>query len=135
MARLSWLIGALLVLSSAGFGANQLARYVGSKVCFGCHADIYRSFLKTDMGRSMRSANDLSPASIPDEARVQISGETRSLKVSHDATGWYQTEEEPNVFLDRHKLDYVVGSGANGLSFVVRRGNNLVQAPLSFYSK
>ncbi len=135
MARLSWLISALLVLSSAGFGANQRARYVGSNVCFGCHADIYRSFLKTDMGRSMRSANDLSPASIPDEARVQIAGGTRSLKVSHDATGWYQSEEEPNVFLDRHKLDYVVGSGANGLSFIVRRGNNLVQAPLSFYSK
>jgi hypothetical protein len=29
----------------------------------------------------------------------------------------------------------VIGSGANGLSFVVKRGNYLFQAPLSFYSK
>jgi hypothetical protein len=135
MARLSSWIPALMALNSIAFGAIQQPGYVGSKVCFGCHADIYRSFLKTDMGRSMRPASELNLASIPDNATVPISADNRVLRVFHDDAGWHQSETEPNVFVNQHKLDYVVGSGANGLSFIVRRGNNLFQAPLSFYSK
>ncbi|MGI9071610.1 MAG: cytochrome c3 family protein [Bryobacteraceae bacterium] len=135
MARLSSCIPALVALNSIAFGAIQQPRYVGSKVCFGCHADIYRSFLKTDMGHSMRPASELNLAGIPDNATIPISTDNRVLRVFHDDAGWHQSETEPNVFVDEHKLDYVVGSGANGLSFIVRRGNNLFQAPLSFYSK
>jgi hypothetical protein len=135
MVKVVWGILAAMALSSVAFGTTQQPRYVGSKLCFACHADIYRSFLKTDMGRSMRLASELSPADIPADARVPIAGDTRVLRVFHDAAGWHQTEAEPNVFVDEHKLEYVVGSGANGLSFIVRRGNNLFQAPLSFYSK
>jgi hypothetical protein len=124
-----------MALSSIGFGATQQARYVGSKICFGCHADIYRSFQKTDMGRSMRPASELNQAGIPREATVPLASEGHLLRVVHDDSGWHQSETEPNVFVDEHKLDYVVGSGANGLSFIVRRGNHLFQAPLSFYSK
>jgi len=135
MARLSSCALALAGLSFAASGASPQAQYVGSKVCFGCHADIYRSFLKTGMGRSMRLANDLSPADIPAEASVPLPAEGRTLRVFHDDAGWHQSETEANVFVDEHKLDYAVGSGANGLSFIVRRGNYLFQAPLSFYSK
>jgi hypothetical protein len=34
-------------------GLTAGERYVGSKVCSSCHAEIYKSFSKTDMGRSM----------------------------------------------------------------------------------
>lgn len=135
MVSLSWCILAPVALSSLGFGATEQARYVGSKICFGCHADIYRSFQKTDMGRSMRPASELNQAGILTEATVPLASEGRVLRVFHDDAGWHQSETEPNVFVDEHKLDYVVGSGANGLSFIVRRGNHLFQAPLSFYSK
>src|SRR4051794_6552175 len=127
MARLSSCIPVLMALSSVAFGAIQQPRYVGSKGCFGCHADIYRSFLKTDMGCSMRPASELNLAGIPDNATVSLSTGNRVLRVFHDDAGWHQSETEPNVFVDEHKLDYVVGSGANGLSFIVRRGNNLFQ--------
>jgi Tetratricopeptide repeat/Doubled CXXCH motif (Paired_CXXCH_1) len=109
--------------------------YVGSKNCFGCHQSIYRSFVKTDMGRSMRSAAAFSQTNVPVETSVPLAGSNRLLRVFRDDTGWHQSESEPNVFNDQHKLEYVVGSGANGLSFVVRRGDYLFQAPLSFYSK
>lgn len=39
------------------------------------------------------------------------------------------------MFVDEHQLDYVVGSGTNGLTFLVRRGDRLFEAPLSYYSK
>ena len=33
------------------------------------------------------------------------------------------------------KLAYVVGAGENGYSYIIRRGDFLFQAPLSFYTK
>jgi hypothetical protein len=123
-----------------GVAANALAappeaRYTGSKTCYGCHAEIYRSFAKTDMARSMRTASELDKASVPREAMVAVPGTNRRLRVVGDRTGWRQSESEPNLFDDEHRLDYIVGSGSNGLTFLIRRGNYLFEAPLSYYSK
>jgi Tetratricopeptide repeat len=104
-------------------------QYVGSKACYGCHTGIYRSFQKTDMGHSMSLASDWTTATLPAQAVVS------KFAVSHDPTGWRQTESEPGVFTAEHNLEYTVGSGANGLSFLIRRGAYLFQAPLSFYTK
>jgi len=135
MARLSCCLLPLIVLVTGASAAPPEDTYIGSKACYGCHADIYRSYLKTDMGRSMRRAADLNTASLPAEATVPLPGSNRALRVFGDRTGWYQSESESNLFEDKHQLDYVVGSGANGLTFLVRRGDYLFQAPLSYYSK
>jgi hypothetical protein len=110
-------------------------RYTGSKTCHGCHEEIYRSFAKTDMGRSMRPASELDKGSVPAEAIVAVPGTNRRLQVVGDRDGWRQSESEQNLFEDEHRLDYIVGSGSNGLTFLVRRGNYLFEAPLSYYSK
>ncbi len=47
----------------------------------------------------------------------------------------YEIEGDREVFRNTHKLEYVIGSGSNGQSYVVRRGESLFQAPLSYYSK
>jgi hypothetical protein len=115
--------------------ARDAPEYVGSKVCFGCHAQIYRSYFVTDMGRSMAAASEVNDPKIPSEATVAAPTPGRVLRVYRDAAGWHQSETEPGVFVDEHKLEYVIGSGANGLTFLVTRGSDLFQAPLSFYSK
>jgi hypothetical protein len=128
-------LGSCFVLLAMAAGAESGPRYVGSKVCFGCHADIYRSFTKTAMGHSMRTPSDLGQSAIPADATVAAASEGHTLRVFHDDSGWYQSEQEANVFVDKHKLAYVIGSGANGLTPIVRRGEHLFQAPLSYYSK
>ena len=124
-----------LAITTGALAAPPTPHYVGSKACYGCHEQIYRSFTKTDMGRSMRPAADLDRASFPTEATVSVPGSNRTLRVVGDRTGWRQSESEPNVFVDEHQLDYAVGSGTNGVTFLVRRGNYLFEAPLSYYSK
>ena len=48
----------------------------------------------------------------------------------------YELDESgKEVFRSTHKLEYVIGSGSNGQSYVVRRSDFLFQAPLSYYSK
>jgi hypothetical protein len=87
------------------------------------------------MGKSMRAVADIDPASFPGDTSVPVGSSGRVLRVFHDPTGWHQSEAEPGVFTEEHTLAYAVGSGANGMTFLIRRGNYLFQAPLSFYSK
>ena len=133
MAQLTGRIWISLALCTFVLRGAPDSEFVGSKACFGCHANIYTSFLKTGMGRSMRLADDLAAGALPGDATVEAG--KRTLRAYRSDSAWHQSESEPNVFTEAHKLEYVVGSGMNGLSFIVRRGDYLFQAPLSFYSK
>jgi tetratricopeptide repeat protein len=39
------------------------------------------------------------------------------------------------VFSLEHQLEYAIGSGSNGITFLIQRGSYLFQAPLSYYTK
>lgn len=132
MRKLGLLFAIAASLVSAPSAGNS---YVGSKTCYGCHPSIYNSFEKTGMGRSMTPASDWSVAALPANAALTQPGSARTFAVEHNETGWSQSESEPGVFAIAHRLDYVVGSGENGLTFLIRRGRYLLQAPLSYYSK
>ncbi len=126
---LAWL-SAISAFGAPGGG------YVGSKACFGCHADIYRSYTKTSMGRSMSLASDLSSFGISSgETTTPLPSGERRIRVYHDGDGWHQSESDPGVFTDDHVLQYAIGSGVNGVTFAVQRGDYLFQAPLSYYSR
>ena len=126
---------ALLLALAAALSAQQTHNaYVGSKACYGCHTAIFRSFQKTDMGRSMSPASEWTPASLPPDASLSQPGSTRTFSVSHTDSGWQQSEAEPGEFSVDYPLAYTVGSGVNGLTFLVRRGSFLFQAPISYYS-
>lgn len=116
-------------------GTSVAPGYVGSKACFACHENIYHSFVKTGMGRSMQRIAELDTTSFPADSTVTIGTTDRTLRVYRDQTGWHQSETEPNVFVEDHRLEYVVGAGANGFTFLIQRGSYLFQAPLSFYSR
>jgi hypothetical protein len=109
--------------------------YVGSKACYGCHSEIYRSFNQTDMGRSMSLAGEWKTDVLPAETTLGLPGSSHTFAVSHKETGWVQGESESGVFSMEHPLAYTVGSGVNGLTFLIRRGDYLFQAPLSYYAR
>ncbi len=115
--------------------ATLSAQYVGSKACYGCHTGIYKSFAQTDMGHSMTMAKDWTTQVLPSTATLNQPGNPHSFAVAHSANGWTESESQAGVFSVEHPLTYAVGSGANGVTFLIRRGNYLFQAPLSFYSK
>jgi hypothetical protein len=110
--------------------------YVGSKVCAGCHAGIYKSYLRTAMGRSITLGSSQT-LSEPVTIRSQVLD--RLFTVSQDATGLYQSESQEaggrKLFENKQRIEYVIGSGENGKSYAVRRGDYLFQAPLSYYTK
>ncbi len=110
--------------------------FVGSEVCAACHKQTYDKYKQTAMGRSITRAR---PGMWGEPARVERPALNRELAVFSERGELYQSESETRngaeVYRTVHKLEYAIGSGQNGVSFVVQRGGYLFQAPLSFYSK
>ena len=115
--------------------------YVGSNVCAGCHPDIFNEYIKTDMGRSMSLASDPEQlARVTHTVTVHNEKLNRYFQVFRQGSTLYQSEYElapdgSEVFRNTQEIAYAMGSGANGISYIVRRGNYLFEAPLSYYSR
>jgi hypothetical protein len=114
--------------------------YVGSAACSGCHAGIYQQFSQTSMGRSMSSASAEFLRTVPLPASYFDQKTNRHFEVYEREARLYQTEygvdgAGQETFRDTQQIDWIIGSGMNGMSAIARRDNYLFQAPLSFYSK
>src|SRR5260370_40697562 len=61
-------------------------------------------------------------------------------QVVQDETGLHQSEYQidaggKTVFRMDQKIEYAVGSGSNGRTYIVRRGDSIFEAPLLFYTR
>lgn len=143
----------LILTAGLGTGAAILAQdfpqprntdpnvaYVGSRVCAGCHREIHDSYATSAMGRSMVPVNAAAEPFSADGPPVVSERLNRRFLNERRPDGIYQRESEARStgsppFDSAHKLAYVIGSGVNGFSYLVRRGEYLVQAPLSYYRR
>ena len=121
-------------------GDSRPVKYVGSQVCAGCHQAIYDSFTASAMGSSMSPADEAIRPLIVDAEPVVSDKLNRRFIVEERHDGFYQRETEAvstdkPPFDNAHKLAFVIGSGVNGYSYLVQRGNHLVQAPVSYYQR
>jgi hypothetical protein len=120
--------------------ALSRAGYVGSKVCAQCHAPIASKYFRTDMGRSMSEITPKLLEKLPTAASVVDDRIHRHFDVRADDGKLLQSEYEVDkdgneVFRETHPVDWIIGSGANGFGVLIRRGEFIFEAPLSFYSK
>jgi Tetratricopeptide repeat len=114
--------------------------YAGSKVCAECHRAIYNVFYETDMGRSMSPVSPALLEKIPNSTHIVDAKLNRHFEVSVRGGDLYQDDyetgaDQKEIFRDTQRVEWIIGSGANGFSAIVRRSDALFEAPLSFYSK
>ena len=115
--------------------------FAGSQACRRCHAAIYGSYFTTDMGRSMSLPSDLDQLGrIPSRITIHDTKLNRYFETYRQGSDVFQSESElaPNgteVFRNAQQIAYVIGSGANGIGYIVRQGNYLLEAPLSYYTR
>ena len=109
--------------------------YVGSQACAACHQKIAASYSQTAMARSLARGNQAAQLAL---ARTPVTiGRFRVYRSGNDL---YQSEVEVDPSGNEtgrgiYKVEYVIGSGARGHGYVVKRDGRLVEAPLSFYTK
>ncbi len=115
-------------------------RYVGSNMCKGCHLAIYEQFSRTEMGSSTSLPNRLLELGwLPQPVDIYNEKQNRHYQVFARDAKVYQSEyglddQGKETFRHTEELTYVVGTGANGVTPVIKRGNYLFQAPVSYYT-
>jgi hypothetical protein len=126
---------------AAGHATDHAGRaYVGSKACARCHQGIYQQFSQTDMGRSIVPVTPTLLQSMQLPGSVFDTSLDRHFEVYARGGQLYQSEyatdaEGAETFRETHSLDWIIGSGENGFGGIVRRGDFLLEAPLSYYTK
>jgi hypothetical protein len=119
------------------------ADYVGSTACSRCHAEIYNRFTKTSMGRSISSTTSVMPDflhNVPLSATIYDQKADRHFEVHAEEGKLYQSEYQldangQEVFHNTHAIEWIVGANLNGLSALIKRGDYIFEAPLSYYDK
>ncbi len=105
--------------------AMQLG-FVGSQSCQGCHPNIYRSYKATPMAQSSGKVEGSLPSGSFRHAasgmRYRISGSAVEFERSEGIHG-------------RREIQYFIGSGAAGRSFLTQHNGYLFQAPVTWYSQ
>ena len=114
---------------------------MGSKVCAGCHRAIFDSYTQTGMGRSMSLASEpvntgrvQSPVIVPGAASdtwLSVFLKDGSLFQSSYKKNLDETEQ----YRVTRRLEYAVGSGLNGTTYLTHEDGFLYEAPLSYFSK
>jgi predicted CXXCH cytochrome family protein len=113
-------------------------QYVGDAACAGCHRGLSRSYHAHPMGRSfapVTPGDGLEPYPATFEAlHMRFTAERRGDRVFHkvvylDAAG----KPAPGVEAEA-EVQYAVGSGTQGRSYLLNRDGYLYQSPISWYT-
>ena len=123
-------------------GPEATAAFAGDEACASCHADLYASYHRTGMGRSV---SHFDPATAPE----QFDAEGQSPVVYNDAFDFYyqafvrgdtlyqrefRLDERGRVTHERvHRADYVVGSGNATRSYLMQTNGFVTEMPLTWY--
>lgn len=116
------------------------SEYVGSSACAVCHQEIYGNYSRTGMGRSMSRVTPEFLKAWPTSASLEDKNTGLHFDVYARDAHLFQSEYQldPNgleIFRDTRELEWIIGAGENGFGGLVREGEYLFQAPVSFYSK
>lgn len=114
--------------------------YVGSEACATCHAEISEKY----KSHGMQTATMPVASAVPIEdyaTNVSFTASNgREYRVERTAEGVFHHErmvdnEGRELYDQKVKIDFVVGSGRGGRSYVSERDGFLYQSPISWYVK
>jgi Tetratricopeptide repeat/Cytochrome c554 and c-prime len=116
-------------------------KYVGDATCARCHAEIAATYQRHPMGRSLTPIADfpLPDAGAAGGRPLFVSGglgysiENRDGRVFHQET----RRDRKGQIAARNEAEvrFVLGSGQQGLSFLIERSGFLFESPISWYTQ
>lgn len=116
------------------------ADYVGSKVCATCHREISKAYASHPMGNSL---SDISDVTVVEDYRDRTEFAppgNRKYRVERTPTGVFHHEAmyspAGDVLYDQSvPIDYSVGSGMRGRSYLTNRDGMLFMSSIGWYSQ
>jgi predicted CXXCH cytochrome family protein len=116
--------------------------YVSPVTCAGCHAEIFKSYRLTGMGRSLyRPSAENMVEDFTTHNAIYNRASDRYYTMIERAGEWYQRRHQIDyegkmVNVVEKQIDYVIGSGNHVRSYLSRTAQGtLVELPVSWYSE
>ncbi len=131
------------VLDRFGFLSSRTANqnsagFIGSQACGECHSQISESYSRHSMANSLTPANELKPPnSLP--VRFVVDGAALCAvfqegdRVVHSVAEPDSDGNEISELRFTAQVDFVIGSGTRGKSFLIETDQHLFQSPISWY--
>jgi predicted CXXCH cytochrome family protein len=127
---------------SSPYANTRLAvGYVGDSACKQCHAKIAATFSQHPMGRSLTPVA-AAAATVGDEGSGRPLFTAHGLEYSIERRGgglWHQeTRRDPAgrvIARNEAEVKYILGSGSQGIGYLIDRDGALFQSPISWYVK
>ncbi len=116
-----------LILSSAALAQNA---EVGSRACAGCHVEIFKKYQSTSMARSAGRVGQSDFRESFDAAAFTDPNSGAHYRITPD----YQLAFSRAATEGQRQLNWYIGSGHVGRSYLFSVGEFLFQAPVSYYS-
>jgi tetratricopeptide (TPR) repeat protein len=137
-----FLAGAAILASTGPVQTTPHNAYVDSRACAQCHSQIYESYRRTSMGRSLfeptpgNTVEDYSSKNTFDHA---LSGTHYSMTIRDGAyyqRRWQTGFDGSAANVEEMKIDYVIGAGDHARSYLHRTAlGTLIELPLGWYSE
>lgn len=127
-------LGNIFLLPACGEAASKdqgPATWVGSEACASCHADIYRSYMKTAMARASGPATDGLIAGDFQHTRTGI----HYRIYGQDSKVWLSFDRDRPALHGKRELLYYIGSGQRGRTYLFSEDGFLFESPVNWYAQ
>src|SRR5262249_32630261 len=134
-------ISAIPFLAQSQSKSSEPSAYANPSSCSGCHQKIAESYGKTGMARSFAKASPQQIGDLRNNNRFDHApSETHFAMLERDGKfferRWQTGYEGKATNFDELQIDYVMGSGNHGRTFIHREKNGaLQQLPLGWYAE
>ena len=116
-------------------------KYVGDKACTHCHAEIAETYRQHPMGRSLSpiatatvtGGDERNGRPLFEDQGLEYSIERRDGRVIHKETR--RNSSGRIIARNEGEVQYVLGSGRRGLTYLIDRDGFLVESPITWYSQ
>lgn len=113
--------------------------YVGDSKCLSCHTD-KQSYLQTAHYLTSRlpTQQAIEGSFRPGQNILKTTNPDLSFKMDASATGFTETAVigvPPNAITHTEKIDFVVGSGRKGQTYLYWKGDRLFELPVSYWTE
>jgi hypothetical protein len=129
-----------LVNQSPFLNVNPKVKYVGDAACAGCHPKIAETYAGHPMGRSVAVKNEPPPERYTQASRnpFQFAGLTYGVEHQTGLDQHYEQVRDAQgrpLAEMREPISLIVGSGQNGRSYLVKKGDSLLASPICWYPR
>lgn len=119
--------------------APPAENYIGSAACAECHQEIHDKYQTHSMARSLASVLDNEALALEDRVEISPPGSRRYLVEKRDDAVFHHErfldQEGETVYDQAVPMDFVIGSGRRGQSYLINRDGLFFMSPLTWYAQ